>query len=169
MPKFPGDELSELLGGVGNALAFSVHDQFDRRQWWKPVLRSELADIRTDRATWKYRDRKAGEDGGAQAGDAVAHRTDRPLQAGGAECLERVVAVNASLREYRQRQRLSRFRPASDGGDPYQRFKAHQFPAPELRLVRHQRDIEFISLQRGMKMDAAGAAQLDFHIRMRAR
>src|SRR5580700_11576945 len=108
MPKFPGDELSELLGGVGNALALSVHDQLDRRQWRKTVLGSQLANIRIDRATREHRDGKACENGGAKAGDAVAYRTDRPLQAGGAERFERVVAVNASLREHRQRQRLAR-------------------------------------------------------------
>ena len=122
-----------------------------------------------DGAARKHRDRKAREYRGLQSGDAVADRAYRPLLAGGAQRLERVMTVDASLRQHRQRKRLAQFRAAADAGDPHQRLAAHQFAAPELGLVGHQRDIDLIAFQRRVKMDAAGAAQLDFHVRVGAR
>ena len=107
--EFTGDVLRELLGGVGNALAFSVHYQFDRRQRRKAVLLAEAADVGSDGAARKHRDGKAGKYRGLKSGDAVADRADRPLLSGGAQRLERVMTVDASLRQHRQRKRLARF------------------------------------------------------------
>jgi hypothetical protein len=161
--------LGKLLRGVGNVLTFAVHHKLDRGQRRKTVGFSEAAYIRSNGAARKNRNRKTGEYSRLQPGDAVAHRAYRPLLACGAQRLKGVMAVNTSLRKDRQGKGLSQFRAASDGGDPHQRLAANEFTTPEFRLVGHERDIDLISFQRRMKMDAAGAAQLDFHIRVGTR
>ena len=64
---------------------------------------------------------------------------------------------------------MREFRAAADRSDPHQGFATYQFAATELGLIGHQRDVEFIAFQRRVEVDAAGAPQLDFHVRVGAR
>ena len=86
-----------------------------------------------------------------------------------AERLERNVAIDTPLWQHRQWQGICQFRLAARACHPDNRFMADNFPPLELWLVRHQRDVQLLALKRRMKMDAAGAAQLNFNVWKRPR
>ena len=166
--QFAGDKLSKLFCCVRNAVIFPMQNEIDVRQFRKASSLIEAAHSRYDRAFWEDRYSKACKNRSLKSRDAIADRTNRPLHAGVAQSLQRVVSVNTARWKNCQRQRLSILRLAAAARYPHERFATYKFATPEIRLVCHKRDINFVSFECCMKVNTACASQLDFDIWMRA-
>jgi hypothetical protein len=151
--------------GLGRRGRRFVQEKINLGQRWQPFLDADFAHVANQRGTAEHGDRHSGEGRCLQTADTVADTGDAPAKSRRLEPLDRMIAIDISRRQQRERDRFFIVGRGLLAGHPDQLLLPHHLSAGEIVHAGHERNIDFAALDASDERRRERAVQLDLDTR----